>query len=70
VDLDVDGQIRRYGGNKGPMEIGSAACGLERVPACNLPWTVRVYQRLPKELNIAGIFHARVPEKGDTGGGV
>ena len=28
-----------------------------------------VCQRLPRKLHIKGIFHAHLPEKGDTGGG-
>lgn len=30
----------------------------------------KAYQRLPKKLNIAGIFHTHLPEKDDTDGGV
>ncbi|RMZ67167.1 hypothetical protein GMOD_00001052 [Pyrenophora seminiperda CCB06] len=29
-----------------------------------------VYQRLLTKLHIAGVFHTRLPEKDDTGGGV
>ena len=40
-----------------------------RVPACQHAMDHQAYQRLPKKLNIAGVFHARHPQKGNTGGG-
>lgn len=52
------------------MEIGATARWISRAPACSMPWTMMVYQKLMLKLNVGGIFHTRFPEKGNTGGGV
>jgi hypothetical protein len=59
-----------YMGRIAAIEATRGQWTRRKVPACNVPWTVKVYQRLPKELNIAGVAHARLPEKGLTGGGI
>ena len=41
-----------------------------KAPADNMPWTVRSVRALRKKrFNIAGISHALLSEKSDTGGG-
>jgi hypothetical protein len=40
------------------------------VPTVILPWAAEACRSLPEKIDIEGIFHTRLSEKSDTGGGV